>query len=225
MITIEPLKGIAYQTDRSLTINYNREYYEKVLKNSQSKIADEITQFRVDIVKKYCNDDIIDVGCGTNRFVEEIIKDRDIYQAWGYDINPFTVQALINGGLYSDRYYNVLDKTESFKAYCFWDSLEHFQEPKDILNNIQEGSYVFISIPIFQDLSDIKDSKHYRPYEHYWYFTRQGLIRYMKELKFKLLEISDQESQIGRESIETFVFRKEKEKVLYDWNNCDDNYE
>ena len=51
-------------------------------------------------------------------------------------------------------------------------------------------------------------SKHFRPKEHYWYFTRQGFIDYMKQFKFKLFEIRNDEIAIGREDIVTFVFKR-----------------
>ena len=91
---------------------------------------------------------------------------------------------------------------------CFWDSLEHIPNPSALLSRINSGQYVFISIPIFDDLAKVKQSKHYRPDEHYYYFTKDGMIKYMTDLNFKTLDISDFEISAGREGIYTFVFRK-----------------
>ena len=54
----------------------------------------------------------------------------------------------------------------------------------------------------------IKNSKHYRPNEHYYYFTSYGLINYMKDSDFDLIKLDDFETKAGREEILTFVFVK-----------------
>jgi hypothetical protein len=67
---------------------------------------------------------------------------------------------------------------------------------------------VFVSIPIFTDLDHIKRSKHYRPNEHLWYFTREGLVKWMHGHGFGLAEENRMETDLGREDIGTFVFHR-----------------
>jgi hypothetical protein len=76
------------------------------------------------------------------------------------------------------------------------------------LQILKKDIYLFVSIPIFYNLNKVKESKHYRPNEHYYYFTSFGLINYMNDMNFKILEIQDFEIQSGREDIKTFVFKK-----------------
>jgi hypothetical protein len=51
-------------------------------------------------------------------------------------------------------------------------------------------------------------SKHYRKDEHYWYFSKAGLIIFMDRLGWKLREVSDVETILGREGITSFAFRR-----------------
>jgi hypothetical protein len=51
-------------------------------------------------------------------------------------------------------------------------------------------------------------SKHFRPQEHIWYFTREGLVNAMKACGFSLVAESDFETELGREDIGTFAFRR-----------------
>jgi hypothetical protein len=52
-------------------------------------------------------------------------------------------------------------------------------------------------------------SKHFRPTEHCWYFTRPGLVFAMKLCGFVLVSESNIETELGREDIGTFAFRRE----------------
>ena len=90
----------------------------------------------------------------------------------------------------------------------FWDSLEHIPNPNALLSLMRSGQYAFIALPIFEDLEKVKQSKHYKPNEHYYYFSKDGMIKYMQDSNFTLIEITDDESQAGREGILTFVFLK-----------------
>jgi hypothetical protein len=52
-------------------------------------------------------------------------------------------------------------------------------------------------------------SKHFRPTEHYWYFSRDGLVFAMKGCGFALVAESNVETELGREDIGTFAFRRD----------------
>lgn len=180
-------KDIAYQYDMSNVIDYGSEYFEKVKEKSLSDIALKLNMARFNLVKKYTNIDITDVGIGDGSFVSY----ADCY---GYDINPLAVEWLKKRNKFSINF---------FKAVTFWDSLEHIPDPSIYL---ERAEYIFISIPIFDDLEKIRESKHYRPGEHLYYFTDKGLIKWMAEYDFKYLERNDIETQLGRESIKSYAF-------------------
>ena len=56
----------------------------------------------------------------------------------------------------------------------------------------------------------IRDSKHYRPGEHLYYFTELGFAQWMARHGFELLEVSNFETKAGRDSILSFAFRRHR---------------
>ena len=135
---------------------------------------------------------------------------------YGYDVNPRGIAWLRERHLFVDPYDYLPTEIEGL---TFWDSLEHLPEPADLLARLRVGMYAFVSLPIFSDLSRLAESKHYRPGEHFHYFTHEGLLRYMSEQGFDLLESNAFETVAGRERIETFVFRKVRGPLLPpDWH-------
>jgi len=68
--------------------------------------------------------------------------------------------------------------------------------------------WLFVSLPIFRDAEHVLRSKHFRPQEHVWYFSRDGLIYAMKQCGFDLVSESNVETELGREDIGTFAFKR-----------------
>jgi len=89
----------------------------------------------------------------------------------------------------------------------FWDSLEHIPSPKDLLMRVKKQT-VFVSIPIINNILFVRTSKHYKPNEHFWYFTKEGFINYMDGQGFSCEDHNTMETDAGREDIDTFVFRR-----------------
>ena len=122
----------------------------------------------------------------------------------GFDINPLAVKWLEEQNIFENPYQNM----PNVEGLSFWDSLEHIPNPNALLSLMKKGQYAFISIPILNDLKEVKSNKHYRPNEHYYYFTKKGMVKYMNDSNFELIEIDDFEIKAGREDILTFVFKK-----------------
>lgn len=192
-------RGIAYQTDMSTSVPYEVDYFNKYIQYENTEIANQINNFRTSITEKYCKNSILDVGVGSGEF----IKKSKRLKVYGYDVNPYGIQWLKEKELFIDPYLSI---PEEIEGLSFWDSLEHMKEPSKIL--LLCNNYVFISIPIIEDLRRIKDSKHYRPNEHYHYFTHDGIISFLDDLDFNLIEESDAEVIAGRQNIYSFVFKK-----------------
>jgi len=68
--------------------------------------------------------------------------------------------------------------------------------------------FVFVSCPIYDDVEHVLRSKHFKPDEHCWYWTIKGLTTFMRIFGFEVQEINWMETEIGRESIATFVFKR-----------------
>jgi len=119
----------------------------------------------------------------------------------GYDINVAGRLWLQDHGCYRNPYtYEFVD------AVTMWDVLEHIEDFGPLLNNVRQ--WVFLSLPIFRDQEHTLRSKHFRPDEHYWYFTAPGLQHVMGLHGFELKHSDDRESRRGREDILSFVFRR-----------------
>lgn len=183
--------GVAYQKDMTITASYDEDYLNKCAGYEGTDICDRIHSARISLVDKYYNREVLDIGIGSGEF----IKRRP--NTFGYDVNPQAVKWLKEKNLYRDDF-------ETFSAFTMWDVLEHIENPHEYLEKMR--GLLFLSLPIFDDLDKVRESKHYRPGEHLYYFTHHGLIMWLYEYGFDLIESNDLETQAGRESIKSYVF-------------------
>lgn len=207
MLIYDNKNNFAYENYRNKAINYGLYYWWKIKRREYTPIANALNSFRVGITKKYINssETIIDVGIGSGEF----IKRHPYSLVYGYDINKYAIKWLKRNNIYLDIYeelrkYKATEIT-NLKGITMWDTLEHLPEPGKILCNMPPASYLFVSIPIYKDLKSIKHSKHYRPNEHYWYFTEEGFDNYITNYKFKIVHLDTYESTVGRNNIMSFV--------------------
>lgn len=187
--------GVAYQADRSHIIQYDETYWNKCAGYEDSEIALKINRGRIGFVECFYRGDVLDIGIGCGEF----IKKRP--GTFGYDINPVAVKWLIEQGLFRDDF-------SSFTAFTMWDVLEHVENPEDYFINFRQGSFLFLSIPIFDDLTRVRESRHYRPGEHLYYFTLMGIKNWMNMHGFQIYGASDFETDAGRDSIHSLAFKK-----------------
>lgn len=187
--------GAAYQVDRQHIVPYDGDYWNKCAGYEDSEIALKLNKGRIEFVESHYKGEVLDIGVGCGEF----IKKR--HGTYGYDVNPKAIEWLLSADLYRDNFTD-------FDAFTLWDVLEHIPTPEHYFINMRAGSFLFVSLPIFADLTRIRESKHYRPGEHLYYWTRDGLIEWMLLHKFDLCGHSDFETQAGRDSIQSFAFRK-----------------
>lgn len=173
---------------------YNKNYFKKYLEYSETEIGRKINETRIKLVLDWYGGMVLDFGIGSGHFI------KGYGNAFGYDINPAAVEWLISMDLYRNPYEN------GFNCVSFWDSLEHIERPEEIINKVKK--FVFVSIPIFGDYKDIIKSRHFRKNEHYWYFTHRGIVSWFFENGFECVEHNNNETELGRESIETYVFKR-----------------
>lgn len=149
--------------DKSYDIKYQR--YARTEENSLLQTVRMNTVLDNVMDEGGCRDDfytkILDFGCGVGRFVDSIHKLG--IEIKGFDINPYgkfcDVMALLNG----------------FNVVTFWDSLEHVQDPKRLIEGLK-AKYVFVSTPSIDDFDgDLTEFHHYYPGEHVHYFNELSL--------------------------------------------------
>lgn len=176
---------------------YNESYFRNYLSRSRTSVGRAITKARIDLVSKHVGDDmVVDIGIGSGHF----IATRGLKRTAGYDVNEMAIRWLLRRGLWHDPYFQPVPN-----ATC-WDSLEHMEHPEHFILRVR--GTLFVSIPVFRDRDHILSSKHFKTDEHFWYVTRNGFVTWMRELGLILLEENQMETDLGREDIGTFVFRR-----------------
>ena len=155
-------------------------------------------QARFNFVEQYFRRTLVDVGIGSGAFVE--LRRSRGRTTYGYDVNPAGIEWL------EQRMLLVDPHLVSFDAMTLWDVLEHIPDFQSLLANVRE--WVFLSLPIFRDAEHVLASKHFKPDEHCWYFTRAGLVDALNLCGFGLVGESMIETELGREDIGTFAFRR-----------------
>ena len=185
--------GFARQKDMTHKVSYDESYFNKCLGYEDQKIAREINAGRIAFVGKYFDDTVLDIGIGCGEFIK--LRGR----SHGFDVNQKAVEWLKANGVYSDDF-------GAYSAFTFWDVIEHIEDHDFYFRHMKKGSYLFTSLPIFMDLNRIRESRHYRPGEHLWYWTEIGFINWMAEKGFRFLEHRTFEIDAGREDIHSFAF-------------------
>jgi hypothetical protein len=194
-----PQQGIMYQANMNVSVDYDQSYFDNYIHRKGSEIAIKLNKSRVVFSHQFCKV-LLDVGIGSGEFIESSHA-----KMYGFDINPVAVEWLKARNIYVDPYVSQPDEIE---GWTMWDTLEHIPEPQELFVHVRSGQYLFISLPIFENILTVRQSKHYKPNEHYYYFTSTGFIRFMTDSGFELEAMSDNETLAGRESIYAYAFRK-----------------
>lgn len=190
-----PEKGYGWHSRPAML--YSGDYFAHYQKLDNTKMGALLTRARLELVGKYCPpSDTVDIGIGGGRYVLESGGE-------GFDVCKDAAEWLQFGGRYRDPY----DKWYGpVKAVTCWDSLEHIPDPRALLAEVKE--WLFVSLPVFEDADDVLSSKHYKPGEHLWYFSPTGFINWCAEQGFECVEMNRVESDLGREGIMSFAFKR-----------------
>lgn len=174
---------------------YDDDYFAKYVGYAATDQGRALTAARVALVREYAGDaPVVDLGIGCGAFIEAHGN------ATGDDVMPAARRWLEDRGLLVD----VL--TDPVDVLTAWDSLEHLPNPADVIDRV--GRLVILSTPIYRDMPHAMRSKHFRPDEHFWYWTGPGLIELFRAHGFRCLLMNKMEEMHGREGIGTFVFQR-----------------
>lgn len=194
-------EGVAYQFPMKVLAKYDKTYLNKCLGYEGSDISNKINDGRIKAVAKYSGEThrCLDIGIGSGEF----IKRRNKYDriTFGTDVNRSAIDWL-------KEFKCLREDLTEFDCFTMWDVLEHVETPESYFKRMSKGSVLYVSIPIFESLNDIVESRHYRPNEHLYYFTHAGFVAYMNNWGFRILEVQDFETKAGRENIKTYICKK-----------------
>jgi hypothetical protein len=180
----------------SQPVEYGQDYFEEFERRSNSPIAKRLYQFRQSYAESLGNEGpILDYGSGYG-----VIVLSDVNNRWyGTDINPYCKKHL--GSKYVDP-----SAIGDFETVCFFDVLEHFQDPIAILG-LPQGKVV-VTIPLKSTLKDLSNWKHWKPKEHFLYATPKGFEELVVSCNYRILDHNMVESSIGRQDIHTYCLEK-----------------
>lgn len=196
-------RGIAYQKYMSQSrVEYDDAYFRKVESYDGTAIAKAVNTGRCAMLGRHlaAGASVLDWGAGSGAFIRDAAAAG--FAVKGYDVNLQSLQRLTDKGQLSKDPY-------LFDAVTLWDTIEHMDRPESMLQSIKKGAFLFVSVPVFDDLRRIRESKHYRPGEHLYYWTTKGFVDWMGLWGFRLLEQSSHETEAGRESIGAFAFKRD----------------
>lgn len=195
-LTWWPDIGVGYYPVKTGLEPYNRDYWNKYVEMSNTQMGYDLNNVRRQLVERHHgNGVLVDVGIGSGAFIQARGQNT-----WGFDVNAVAADWLRERGLWWDPHFG------NPPAISLWDVIEHLPDPQALMAHV--GQWVFISTPIYQDHEHVLRSKHFRPDEHFWYYTRDGLVYLMRLMGFDLAECNVLETVLGREDIGSFAFKR-----------------
>lgn len=171
---------------------YNLDYYEKMLRE-YSKTAEEICRRRWEfiddfIIKKPLR--VLDYGSGVGWFRAF----RPPWaKVWSYDIADYPQTGI------ELQIYDVL---------TLWDVLEHIGDFKQIEPLFRLTDCVALTVPLVRE--PLETSKHFKPGEHFHYFTKDTLKALMAKYGFESLIFDEMVECPPREDILSAIFKRGK---------------
>jgi len=205
--------GLIKQLEIKNAIEYNPEYVLNRY-SSDSFIANglgiKMSYLRLGYllgVLGFTPNSILDYGYGNGDFLKAC--QNFIGDVNGHDISNYPVP---------DGASFIIDPyARAFDVVCFFDVLEHFQNPYEIKG--LKTNYIYISVPNCHYFSDdwFDTWKHRRPDEHLWHFNVESLVNFFSEIGYECIGLSniedtirkDKNAQEGKYSnILTGVFKK-----------------
>lgn len=163
--------NLAEQINKTVTVKYDSDYISK----AYDKVNPLIDSIRFNLVERFRPTSILDFGCGNASFLK-YCRSKNEFDLYGHDIvnynNPFFTN----------------DYTYKVDTVCFFDSLEHLENPNEILSQLNCDN-ILISLPWCKfplTIDWFKGWKHRKPGEHFWFFNQDSLESLLKPYGFKL---------------------------------------
>ena len=171
-----------------------KEKYSTTYGHSNQYYSDIVHHNRRELVESYASlSSCFDYGCGKTPFYESY----EIGGCWDKYTEGFT------------KFDNK--KYLSCSTLLLFDVLEHIYDPESFLLTIPQKQCI-VTIPIvpgdtLKSLDEVKNWKHYKPGEHFWYFTLNGFKTFVENIGWKVIYCDKTECP-PREDIFSFVLKR-----------------
>lgn len=189
----------------SQRIKFDKKYYHHQEQLVHSELYRDIVRFRLDLVLRATSyrkqtTYLLDIGCGNGFFLKETKRLSNIIPA-GIDINEDSIMMLHQNKFLVDR--------ANYTVLTFWDSFCCILNHKDVIEQYHP-KFIGLSLPIFEHKQDVfAGGIYFRPEEDYWYFSRNGLFKYMQEIGYSLLmERNEEEIKYHQPKMRTYIFTR-----------------
>jgi len=153
---------------------------------------------------------ILDVGCGNGLFLKEVQSKGA--EVWGIDLDnksvKFAQQKLDLKNIYALSLDNFVEFASqrflSFDIICFFEVLEHQENPKDFLSKIygllKEDGYIIGTVPNRNSFLTKRAPESYVDYppNHFFRFSAGSIKNLLQEVNFKNIEITSLILPLGK---------------------------
>lgn len=159
---------------------YDKSYQDKYHVYADTELGRAIHKVRWDLVQRHAHGNlkILDWGCAVGAFHK---NSPNGYVTSGYDINPHS------------GFNEKPNPLNHWDVMTFWDSIEHDPQFYRIVS-VYAPRYIFLATPNLESVNgNIKEWKHYRPYEHIFYFDRYSLEFIFDSLGYDMVETNFEE--------------------------------
>lgn len=184
---------------------YNEEYAEKFKQLSIDGKSADLSALRLDKIKKRRADfkSILDFGSGTGDFLGYVRKTTSA-ECTGIEINQYARDFALKTFSGIDFFVSLQEAQDKvFDVITLFDVIEHFENPKEILQNLVKmlacNGLLVISTPYICAKSckaELEKWKHCRPAEHFTHITFDGFHELFDFLKLDLIYFGFPEDKI-----------------------------
>lgn len=155
-----------------------------------SETSKIISDIRWDFVKEANPKIVLDYGSGPGWFRAFAPK--------GIEVDTFDKAPWPQTGILHNRYDLV----------TFWDVIEHFQDlDKELKPLLKWSSMIALTVPIKPEGQDLKTWKHYKPGEHFQYFSHESLNKIFNGYNFSRVKFNNVECP-PRTDIFSYLFKR-----------------
>jgi len=198
--------GIGESELPSLSRVYNEDYAHLYVSYLSQDLGHKIVKHRVQELQKLTNlfgweshrCSTLDFGCATGIVVREA---RELgLDAWGYE--PHAVFFNSHHALHVAPWIAINPESIVSTPFVvsFYDALEHLERVDKWLQLFQPIRIVVTLpvVPLTMFSKDLPNWKHYKPDEHVWYFTDNGIHNFLAAHGYEVYEVEDFERKLGR---------------------------